>query len=256
MINWHRLFGLALIDFFSNSPYEVELEKDLSLKQQFLDIVIIKKNQNTFLRALPDGLENLSRYNLLSYKSLREPFDDWALKELTGHYVNYRKQISPSLNKLIDEKEFSLYAISTRFPEKLSKQVSLIETGKGIYKINRGTDNIHLIVLSMITKEKRNVIWNLFSGIPDRIEFASAEYQKFSQETSTIMNQLFDNYQKEGVAMSYTMQDFQKDYVREHLNVLTADEVLKSYSLDERLEGLSLKEIEQYLKKISNNKKN
>ena len=65
MINWHRLFGLALIDFFSNSPYEVELEKDLSLKQQFLDIVIIKKNQNAFLRSLPDGLENLSRYNLL-----------------------------------------------------------------------------------------------------------------------------------------------------------------------------------------------
>jgi len=37
MIQWHRLFGLALADFFSGSPFVVELEKDLSIKQQFLD---------------------------------------------------------------------------------------------------------------------------------------------------------------------------------------------------------------------------
>jgi hypothetical protein len=36
MISWHRLFGLFLVDFFTDSPYTVELEKDLSLKQQFL----------------------------------------------------------------------------------------------------------------------------------------------------------------------------------------------------------------------------
>ena len=43
MIDWHRLFGLALLDLFDGTPYEVELEKDLSIKQQFLDIVIRKK---------------------------------------------------------------------------------------------------------------------------------------------------------------------------------------------------------------------
>ncbi|MFP4310055.1 MAG: hypothetical protein ACLFQQ_22815 [Desulfococcaceae bacterium] len=43
MIPWHRLFGLTLTDFFLNSAYEVELEKDLSLKQQLLDVVIIEK---------------------------------------------------------------------------------------------------------------------------------------------------------------------------------------------------------------------
>jgi formylglycine-generating enzyme required for sulfatase activity len=44
---------------------------------------------------LRDGLDNLAGHNLLTYKSLREPLDDWALQELTGHYVNYRKQASP-----------------------------------------------------------------------------------------------------------------------------------------------------------------
>ena len=37
--DWHRIFGLILTDFFSNSPFRVELEKDLSLKKQLLDVV-------------------------------------------------------------------------------------------------------------------------------------------------------------------------------------------------------------------------
>ena len=40
MIDWHRIFGLALTDLFTNSNYQVELEKDLSIQQQFLDVVI------------------------------------------------------------------------------------------------------------------------------------------------------------------------------------------------------------------------
>ena len=56
MIKWHRLFGLVLIDFFDHSPYEVELEIDLSRKQQFLDVVILRKNEGTFSGRLPDGL--------------------------------------------------------------------------------------------------------------------------------------------------------------------------------------------------------
>jgi hypothetical protein len=39
----HRLFGLSLVDFFWDLPVVVELEKDLSLKQQLLDVVILHK---------------------------------------------------------------------------------------------------------------------------------------------------------------------------------------------------------------------
>ncbi len=35
----HRLFGLSWIDFFYGTSVEVEIELDLSLKQQFLDVV-------------------------------------------------------------------------------------------------------------------------------------------------------------------------------------------------------------------------
>jgi hypothetical protein len=40
---WHRLFGLSWVDFFRGLPVIVELEKDLSLKQQLLDVVIVRK---------------------------------------------------------------------------------------------------------------------------------------------------------------------------------------------------------------------
>ena len=49
--------------------------------------------------------------------------------------------------------------------------------------------------------------------------------------------------------MSYTMKDFQRDYVKNHLGVLSPDEVLNSFSPDDRLKGISFEDIQQYLKK-------
>ncbi len=124
-----------------------------------------------------------------------------------------------------------------------------------------------MIVLSEIAHAEHNAIWHLFSGIPGEVEFASRQYRGHTREISTILNQLFENYQLEGLEMAYTMEDFQKDYVRDHLGVLSTDEVLKRFSTDEvlkrfsaddRLKGLSpveilkrisLEEIQRYLEK-------
>src|SRR5437868_7914461 len=100
-MNWHRLFGLLLTDFFAGSPFVVELEKDLSLKKQLLDVVILRKEQGDFTEPLPDGLDDLVPHNLITFRSFQEALDDWVLKELTGHYVNYRKQVSPSWEYLL-----------------------------------------------------------------------------------------------------------------------------------------------------------
>ncbi len=64
-INWHRLFGLTLIDLLTDSPCEVELEKEVSLKKQFLDVVIVRKKANVTDIELPVGLENLAEHNLI-----------------------------------------------------------------------------------------------------------------------------------------------------------------------------------------------
>jgi hypothetical protein len=106
-MDWHRLFGLVLSDFFTGSPFVVELEKDLSLKKQLLDVVIVRKHPGFFPEPLPEGLEELAAHNLITFKSHHEALNDWALKELTGHYVNYRKQVSPSVHQLLPEEELS-----------------------------------------------------------------------------------------------------------------------------------------------------
>ena len=88
--DWHRLFGLLLTDFFTGSPFVVELERDLSVQQQLLDVVIVRRRPGRFAGRLPDGLEGLVAHNLITFKSHREALDAWAMKELVGHYVAYR----------------------------------------------------------------------------------------------------------------------------------------------------------------------
>src|SRR5438876_2788347 len=146
-MNWHRLFGLLLTDFFTGSPFVVELEKDLSLKKQLLDVVILRKHPGPFAERLPDGLDNLATHNLISFKSHQETLHDWALKELTGHYVNYRKQVSPSLQELLPEADFRLFAVTARFPHNLAGQVAWAELQPGVYECRRGTDAIRVLVL-------------------------------------------------------------------------------------------------------------
>ncbi|MBI4748467.1 MAG: hypothetical protein HY774_08245 [Acidobacteria bacterium] len=238
MINWHRLFGIALTEFFNGSPFVVELEKDLSQKKQLLDIVIIRRTEGQWDHPLPDGFDNLADHNLISYKSLREPFDDWTLKELTGHYVNYRKQVSPSLNDLLPEDQFRLYGICTRFPSHLTGQVDMYRVLGGVYDIYRGSDRIRLIVLSEIQDARQNRIWELFSTRPDHIQVAAQEFQARYGEASTILNQLFRYYQMEGLPMPYTMEDFKRDAKEEFLKSLTPEERLKGLPAEERLKGL------------------
>ena len=75
MINWHRLFGLTLADYFTGTSYQVEMEKELARKRQLLDIVIIRAGGGPPLPEPCDGLEHLRPHNLLTYKSGREALD-------------------------------------------------------------------------------------------------------------------------------------------------------------------------------------
>lgn len=54
--DWHRLFGLLLTDFFSGSPYIVDVERDLSVQQQYIDVVVVRRRRGRFMGSLPDGV--------------------------------------------------------------------------------------------------------------------------------------------------------------------------------------------------------
>lgn len=235
MLNWHRLFGIGLTDLFTGTGYIVELERDLSIQQQFLDVIIIEQAQRGIATHLPDGLENLAKHNLLTYKSLRESLDSWAIDELIGHYVNYRKQISEKLRPVAD---FKLYAVSTRFPHKLAKEVSLRKIRPGVYETQWGTHTIHVLVLNQFAKTEKNAFWQLFSANMEKVKFGRNHYQFKQRDVSTFVNQLFNYYHVEGFNMPYTVEDYVRDVTKSYLPHLT---------LEERLEGLPTEQILQQI---------
>ena len=135
----HRLFGLSWIDFFQGTAITVETEIDLSLKQQFLDVVLIRKGPEPIPRPLPDGFENLAAHNLVTFKSHQEALDGWALCELVGHYVNYRKQSSPSLQGSAIGERLPPVGGMARFPHNLAQQITLTPVRTGVYDTRLGT---------------------------------------------------------------------------------------------------------------------
>jgi len=264
VINWHRLFGQALIDLFTDTTYVVELEKDLSLKQQFLDIVIIKKTGKTLAMELPDGFDNLKDYSLVTFKSLREPLDVWAIQELIGHYVNYRKQVSG--DKLLPKEKFGLYAIATRYPRDLIKQTKPKIVQPGVYDLDLKIGIIRIIAFNKIPKTKNNALWCMFSAVAKTVDWGWSNY-KLKSITSTIFNQLYEYYQLEGIKVAYTRVDYERDMKQEFLGRLSLEErlsglkpdevlshykpeeVFKFYKPEERLAGLTEEQIRAYLEK-------
>ena len=176
-MNWHRLFGLGLEDFFAGSPFAVEFEIDLSAKRQLLDVVVVRKGTGAFVGCLPDGLTELANYNLITFKSHHEPLDDWAVKELIGYYVNYRKQASSPDGPLLPEHEFRLFAVCARFPQALAQRVQLHEAGPGVFDCGWGTDSVRIIVTSRLALANHNSLLHLFSARSELLQFAAENYR-------------------------------------------------------------------------------
>lgn len=241
--DWHRLPGVFLTVYFKDSPHEVEIERDLSSKRQLLDMSVIQQHADMPFDRYPDGLENMARYNLISYKSLHEAFGLWSLLELLGHYVNYRKQIGPpesgSPTKLVPANQFRLYGITTRMPGKLIKLLNFTKISPGVYELVWGETCIRLIVLSRIPEGPHNAIWRLFSAKPDIVEEAREQYTAMqNSDCSLIMQTLFEYYLKEKLPMSYTLEQFREDFVLSHLKSIPPDKILKQYSPEELLKEI------------------
>ena len=182
-----------------------------------------------------------------------------TLDELLAYSVNYRKQASAAAKKLLPAEDFRLYVVCTRMPKKLAKIVPLKPLKKGVYEIQWGSQTIRIIVLSQVPTIKRNAIWQLFSGIAEKVHFGAAQYQWRQEDKSGIVNEFYKHYHVEGMNMPYTWNDYYRQITHEHLNWLTPEERLKGLPAEERLKGLpveaflknmSAKEIEAYLKKL------
>jgi hypothetical protein len=229
-VSWHRLFGLSLIDFFRGTPIEVKLEEDLSLKQQLLDVVILRKTATTLTLSLPDGFEELAPHNLITFKSYQEALDGWALNELVGHYVNYRKQSSPTMQELLPETDFRLFAVCVRSPQGLIREGLLNRLRPGVYEARHFTGVIRVTVVHELPQEEPNALLHLFSARMEQVRFGATHYRQRSEETSTMLRGLFLRYQTEAAIMPDALEEFTRQAI---------DELLRTLPVQKRLQGVS-----------------
>jgi hypothetical protein len=238
MINWHRLFGLALADYFTGTGYQVEMEKEVARKRQLLDIVIIRAGAGPPPPEPCAGLEDLRPHNLLTYKSGREALDAWALEELIGHYVNYRKSFAPQAPAT----DFGLYAVATRRPAALARDVALQRVQEGVYTVRALSRPITVIVLKDVPAATRNALWALFSFEAERVTQGARDYVWRQADHLSLLRELYHRYQHEGIAMAYTFEDFERDLARRLVLELPPEERLRGLPPEERLCGLTPEE--------------
>jgi hypothetical protein len=200
------------------------------------------------------------------------------MKELVHHDVAYRKLVSPPPSDLLPDEQFGLYAVSARLPHNLSAQVPWQQRQAGVYDCQWGTDTIRVVVAGELPREPHNALLHLFSASPELVEFGGGNYRRRSEQTSRLLGQLFDWLRGEGFDVSFTMEDFNRQYIKEHFARLTPQErrealqslpvqeqqdvfqalppekqqeVLQALPMERRLAGLSAAEISQYLERLA-----
>jgi hypothetical protein len=94
----------------------------------------------------------------------------------------------------------------------------------------------------------------LFSASPELVGFGRSAYRRRSEQTSSLLGELFKRFQGEGFAMSYTMEDFGRDYAKKYFPRLTPEEqrkLMERLPPEERLAGMSPEQIRQYLERLT-----
>ena len=102
---------------------------------------------------------------------------------------------------------------------------------------------IRIIVVSELPRTENNALLHLLSASAEQVQYAEDHYEQHSSETSQLLAELFEGYEREGITMPYTMDDFRRDYTRKQLERLPVKERLRGLSPEERLEGLSAEDL-------------
>jgi hypothetical protein len=229
---WHRLFGLSWTDFCEGSALEVNPERDLSVKQQFLDL-LLRRCPGPLPQPLPDGFDNLGDNNVVTFKSHQEPLDGFAVCEAIGHYANTRKQVSPSMQKLLPEDGFRLYAVCVRFPHNLAQLVPLTRLQDGVYELPLVHLRIRIIVIQELPLQEQNAMLLLFSTRVKQVRYAREHYQPRTTEMTSLFYDLLKTASEDP-----KMSEVLKKYARERMK-----ELLRDTPPEERLEGLTPQQI-------------
>ncbi|MBY0229513.1 MAG: hypothetical protein K2W96_09560 [Gemmataceae bacterium] len=265
-LQWHRWFGLGWADLLAGRPFSVQMERDMSVKKQLLDVVVIRRDMGVPLPDdLPDGFDDLGPHNLISFKSYQEAFDAEAVVELLSHFNAYRKQEGKDDQHPLAMEQCRLYAACVRSPQELKREPRLIRCGPGVYELPiLERVSIRLVVCQELPATPRNALLHLFAFNKDAALYGATTYQPRSQQTSSFMGQLVRRYSREGWTMPYTVQQANREFAQELWNEMTPEErleVLEKMPPEKRTAGLPVEKLlegipaEQLLKGIPTEKR-
>jgi hypothetical protein len=119
--------------------------------------------------------------------------------------------------------QFRRYAVCARFPHNLSSQVPWHKRQPGVYDCHWATDVVRVIVAGELPREVQNAPLHVFSASPELVEFGRKTYRLRSPNTSMVLGSLF-NLEGEAIGMSYTMEDFLRDFWKKNFSKLTEEQ--------------------------------
>jgi hypothetical protein len=120
--------------------------------------------------------------------------------------------------------------------------VPLVRVRDGVYDVAFFLGQIGVIVVHELPREEQNALLHLFSAQTESVRYGATHYQRRSEETSTLLLQLFERYQEVGL-MPDALQQFARETIEALLKKLPAEERLKGLPAEERLKGLSPEEV-------------
>ena len=239
------------------------MEKDLSMWQKFLDILLVREDQhsNWHPQHSPDGFapNDLRAHNLISFKSFQESFNSNAAEHLVACISDYRYWVqaekrphSGTEPELLPNDQLQTITVTAQYPRKLADELGANQwqstSSDGVYEMKWGTRPIRVIVCRRVEIATRNALWLLFSGDEERVAFAMQHFGLNNQEMSTILTDISETYQLQGLNMPYTIEDYKRECIEkalESIKTLPADEqedVLEQLPADLRLRGLDAKD--------------
>src|SRR5262249_2998555 len=113
------------------------------------------------------------------------------------------------------------------------QHVGLTPFRAGVYEVQGLALRIRVIVVHQLPLQEHNAMLHLFSAREDLLRYGRDHYRPHSQETRTLLYELFKAYSEES-----NMPDKLKEFVRE-----SVAELLKTLPAEERLKGLSAEEV-------------
>src|SRR5262249_1462135 len=149
----------------------------------------------------------------------------------------------PSMQDLLPETDFRLFAVSVRHPQGLAREVPLTQVQLGVYDVHHFTGLVRVIVVHELPQEEHNALLHLFSARTDLVKYGTRHYRLHSEETSTLLAQLFKRYRLEVSLMPDALEEFARETIDELLKELPVAKRLEGLSAQERLEGLSVDEL-------------